>query len=176
MTANDQLPTTNYYSDMKKLFLVSLSIIVGIASCDVLNQMGEVKRFAECRFEINSVKINKLGDVNLEKYQSAKDLNFMEAMALGQKILSGNLHAHMDVNITASNNESKKAAISGVEWQLFMKNEKYGEGALNEHIEVLPGSSASFDVDVTFDLLKLISSEELSTILDIVFNNGGKRF
>ncbi len=159
---------------MKKIFLSVLFVTLIISSCDVLDQMAEVKRFAQCQFSIESVNVDKLGGIEIKDYTKASDLNLPELMMLGQKLISGKLTADMIVTIKARNYESKKAAISGVEWQLYMKDEQYSNGRIDEYVEVLPGQSTSFDVDVTFDILKILKSEKINTILDIVLDGNGQ--
>ena len=159
---------------MKKLIVLVSFLIITVTSCDVLNQMGEVTNFVNCNFSINKVAINRLGGVDFTKYKSVSDVGFTEMLSLGQQVIAGNLNASLYVDIRAKNNQSSKAAISGLDWQLFMKNEQYGTGKLNEYVEVLPGQSTEFTVNVNFDLLKLLKSENLQTILDLVMDMDNK--
>ena len=89
-------------------------------------------------------------------------------MNFGQQFLSGEFPAKLSVEIRAVNNQSSKAAISGLHWKLYMKDEEYGDGDLNQFVEVLPGQSTDFTVVVDVDLLKLVASENLKSILDLV--------
>ena len=132
--------------------------------------MNEVTKFVNCNFSVNKVQINRLGGIDFTKYSSVSDVGFTEMLSLGQKLMSGNLQANLSVDIRAKNNQSSKAAISGLDWQLFMKNEQFGTGKLNQYVEVLPGQSTDFTVNVNFDLLKLLKSENLQTILDLVMD------
>jgi len=136
----------------------------------MLEQMSEINRFAQCDFSVNSVQIVDLGGVNVKKYSSASDIDFMEMLSLGQQLITGELPATLTVDIKATNNQMSKASISGLEWQLFMKNENYGAGKLNRYVEVLPGSTTVFPVNVKFDLMKLLASENLQSIIDLVFD------
>ena len=154
---------------MRKLLIIA-GLIFTITSCDVLNQMGEIKRFAECDFTISTVKVEKLGGINISNYNDPDDLNFSDMMILGQKLVSGSLEAKMKVTINALNKDVKKASISGVEWQLFMKDIQYSNGRIEEYVEVLPGTSTDFNVDVSFDMLKVLKSEKLGTILSMVLD------
>ncbi len=159
---------------MKKLTILFFSIIIITTSCDVLEQMNEVKRFVNCNFKVNGVKINKLGGIDISKYNSVSDFNFTETISIGQKLASGNLSANLSVDIRATNNQSSKASISGLDWQVYMKNEKFGGGKLNKYVEVLPGKSSDFKVNVNFELMKLLKSENLQTILDLVMDMDNK--
>jgi hypothetical protein len=153
---------------MKRLLILGLTVLMVLNSCDVFEQLNEVKRFVSCKFTINEVQISKLGGIDFTRYNSVKEIGFTETLSLGQQVLSGKLPAHLSVDIRATNNDMSKASISGLDWQLFMKNEQYGAGKLNQYVEVLPGKSKDFRVVVNFDLLKLIKSKDLQLILDLV--------
>ncbi len=155
---------------MKKIAAILLSIIITTSSCDVLNQFSEVKRFAQCDFYISNVQIVNLGGIDVSKYNSTSDFGFTEMLMLGQQILTGELPSVISVDIKAINNQDSKAAISGLKWQLFMKDEHYGSGELNKYIEVLPLQSTVFPVVVNFDFLKLLQSESLQSIIDLVLD------
>jgi hypothetical protein len=155
---------------MKKVVILLLSIIISISSCDIINQFGEVKRFAECDFNISDVQIINLGGIDVSKYNTASDFGFTEMLILGQQLLKGELPSQISINIKAINNQTSKAAISGLQWQLLMKNEQYGSGKMNNYVEVLPSQSTVFPVVVNFDFLKLMQSESLQSIIDLVLD------
>ena len=159
---------------MKGIFALFSFLIIFSSSCDVLNQVGEVNRFAQCDFSINDVQIIKLGNIDVSKYKSASDFGFTEMLSLGQQLLLNDLPAVLLVDIKAVNNQSSKAAISGLQWQLFMKNEQYGEGKLNQYVEVLPGQSTIFPINAEFDLLSLLTYENLQSIIDLVMDSENK--
>ncbi len=155
---------------MKKTTALLLFLLITVTSCDVVNQVGEVDRFAQCDFSINNVQITQLGNLYMAKYNSVSDFGFQEMLSLGQQLLTGELSAKLSVEIEAVNNQSAKAGISGLQWRLLMKNEEYGHGKINDYVEVLPGKSTNFTVGLNFDILKLLASENLQSILDLVFD------
>ncbi|MBL6944970.1 MAG: hypothetical protein ISR56_11470 [Bacteroidales bacterium] len=155
---------------MKKLFALFIFLVIISSSCEVLEQISEVNRFAQCDFSIRNVQITKLGEIDVSKYKSASDLGFTEMLLLGQQLLSSELPAVLSVDIMAMNNQTSKAAISGLQWQLLMKDEQYGGGKLNQYVEVLPGHTTNFPVHVEFNLLKLLASENLQSIINLVFD------
>ena len=155
---------------MKKLFALFIFLVIISSSCEVLEQISEVNRFAQCDFSIRNVQITKLGEIDVSKYKSASDLGFTEMLLLGQQLLSSELPAVLSVDIMAVNNQASKAAISGLRWQLLMKDEQYGGGKLNQYVVVLPGQTTNFPVHVEFNFLKLLASENLQSIINLVFD------
>jgi len=153
---------------MKKVIILILVTIIFNTSCDILNQFGEVKRFAECDFYIHDIQFIKLGGIDISEYKTASDFGFSDMIFLGQQILTNELPATIRVNIEALNNHTSKAAISGLSWKLYMKNEQYGNGELTEYIEIPPSKSTIFPVTVEFDFIKLLKSENLQSIIDLI--------
>ena len=155
---------------MKRIFALFSFLILLTSSCGVFTQIDEAKKFAECDFMVVNVQIIELGNTDVSGYKSASDIGFTEMLVLGQQMLSGKFPAKLSVDIRAINNQGSKAAISGMYWKLYMKDEEYGDGNLNQYVEVLPGQLADFSLFVEFDLKKLLASENLQSVLDLVFD------
>jgi hypothetical protein len=160
---------------MKKLLLITFTAFTLLfTSCDVLQQASDVVQFAQCDFSVDKVGMVKVGNVSIKNIQRPEDLNPLELVGLTQQLMSGSLPVTLDVAIKATNNQSQKAGISGLDWELYMKDTRYGGGKLNQAVEVLPGQSTTFPVSVSFDLLKLVTGNNLQQILDLVFNINDK--
>ncbi len=160
---------------MKYKVYISLFIaLFWLTSCDVLQQASDVMQFAQCNFSIDRVGMDKVGGVSLKNIQQLSDINPFDIVSLTQQVLSGSLPVTMDVSIKATNNQSMKAGISGLDWELYMKNNRYGAGKINHAVEVLPGQSTTFLVSVDFDILKLATNDNLQQILDLVLHLNDK--
>ena len=160
---------------MKKLLLITFTAFTLLfTSCDVLQQASDVVQFAQCDFSVDKVGMEKVGNVSIKNIHRPEDLNPLELVGLTQQLMSGSLPVTLDVAIKATNNQSQKAGISGLDWELYMKDTRYGGGKLNQAVEVLPGQSTIFPVSVSFDLLKLVTGNNLQQILDLVFNINDK--
>jgi hypothetical protein len=167
--------STKKLKKMKKVLLITLATFTLLfTSCDVLQQASDAVQFAQCDFSIDRVGMEKVGGVSIKDIHKPEDLNPLELIGLGQQVMSGSLPVTLDVAIKAANNQSQKAGISGLDWELYMKDTRYGGGKLNRAVEVLPGQSTTFPVSVSFDLLKLVTGNNLQQILDLVFHINDK--
>ncbi len=155
---------------MKRIFTLLLSLLILSSSCGILNQANEAKQFALCEFSIVEVGLIQLGNVDVSEYNSANDVGLSDMLMLGQQFLSGKLSASLSADIQVVNNQNSRAAISGLSWQLYLKGEEYGGGELVQYLEVLPGQTKYFTVVTDFDLLKMLTSEDLQAILDLVLD------
>lgn len=149
--------------------LISLLIVL-TSSCSTIEQINEAKQFALCDFSINEIKIIKLGSTDVSEYQSIDDVDLSDMLMLGQQLISGKLPAKLAVDVQVINNQNTKAAISGLSWQLFMKGEEYGSGQLDQYLEVMPGHPIDFTVFADFNLMKLLASENLQSVLDLALD------
>ena len=157
-----------------KILFILLIGLFSINSCDVLQQASDVVQFVQCDFSIDHVKVEKIGGVSLANIKKPEDLGVINMMSLTQQVLAGSLSTTLNVGIKATNNQSLKAGISGLDWELYMKENKYGAGMINESVEILPYNSTIFPVTVEFDLLKLVTSDNIQQILDLVFDIDNK--
>ncbi len=153
-------------------YIITLMVLLIVLtnSCGLVNQINEAKQFVFCDFSIVETKLIKLGNADVSEYRSANDVSLSDMLMLGQQFLSGKLPASLSTEIQVVNNQSTKAAISGLSWHLFMKEEEYGSGELVQYLEVLPGQAKDLTVVTEFNLMKMLTSEDLQSILDLVLD------
>jgi LEA14-like dessication related protein len=157
---------------LKKLsFFVIIALLLN--SCDILEQINEAERFAQCNFSISGVQLLDIAGVDISHIKSQSDINVGEMLTIGGALANGKLPTTLNVNINAYNPNTKNAAISGIDWEVYMKETKYASGKINKRIDILPGQSASFPLKVQFDLLNIFSSNSLNDILAFI-SDGSK--
>ncbi len=156
---------------MKHPILTFLLVITFfINSCGILNQAGEYERFMNSIFTLKSVKVLELGGVDMSGINDKSSFNAGDIMTLTGRLFSGNMPAKLMVEIEVRNNKDKIAAISGIEWELLLKDQVYATGQVDDRVEVKPSSSRTFKLRADVDLLKVLSSESLPQIIKVVTN------
>ena len=111
-----------------------------------------------------------MGGISLANVNKPDDIGMLNMMSLAQQVIAGSLPTTLSVGIKATNNQSLVAGISGLGWELYMKDHKYGSGMINDPVEIQPNSSTVFPVSVEFDILNIVTSSNIQQILDIVFD------
>jgi hypothetical protein len=154
----------------KIIVLVVLIIPFIVNSCGILDQAGEYQRFVNSNFRLVNVEVLNISGVDVRNIKNASDLNMGDIMTLTGKMFNGGLPTKLKVNLEVENTSSKKASFSGMEWKFLMKDIEYTSGTLNKGVEVMPYSKKRFSVDANIDLLKILQSESLPQILNVVFN------
>jgi hypothetical protein len=163
------------FSMMRKVLLISLFAgLLTFSSCDALQQVSDTATFVQCDFSLANVKIDKIGGLSLANIKKPEDIGMLNMMSLAQQVMAGSLPTALNMGIKATNNQSLKAGISGLAWELYMKDQKYGAGMINDPVEILPNSSTVFPISVEFDILNIVTSSNIQQILDIVFDVDNK--
>ena len=145
-----------------------------LSSCDALQQVSDTATFVLCDFSVANVKVDKIGGVSLANIKKPDDVGMLNMMSLAQQVMAGSLPTTLSVGIKATNNQSRVAGISGLGWELYMKDQKYGAGMINDAVTITPNSSTVFPVSVEFDILNIVTSSNIQQILDIVFDVDNK--
>lgn len=156
---------------MRNVLIIALFAgLLTLGSCDALQQVSDTATFVQCDFSVADVKVDKIGGVSLANIKKPDDVGMLNMMSLAQQAMAGSLPTTLSVGIKATNNQSRVAGISGLAWELYMKDQEYGAGMINEAVTISPNSSTVFPVSVEFDILNIVTSSNIQQILDIVFN------
>jgi hypothetical protein len=156
---------------MRNVLIIALFAgLLTLGSCDALQQVSDTATFVQCDFSVADVKVDKIGGVSLANIKKPDDVGMLNMMSLAQQAMGGSLPTTLSVGIKATNNQSRVAGISGFAWELYMKDQEYGAGMINEAVTISPNSSTVFPVSVEFDILNIVTSSNIQQILDIVFN------
>ncbi len=155
---------------MKKtlIFFLFITVITSLDSCDILQQIEEAQRFAQCTFSISDAKLVNIAGVDITNIKNQNDIDIGEMLTIGAALAKGELPADLSITVKAYNPNEKNAAISGLDWEVYMKDTQYAAGKMNKRVDVLPGSSTSFPINVRFDLLKIFTSNSLNDVLAFI--------
>lgn len=161
---------------MKSVYkLIIILGLIQLTSCEVLEQAQGYGRFMQCNFSLQNIEIIELGGINISSIQKPEDLDMMKILALTNQVMNGSLPAKLRVNLNAKNNNTQKASISGLDWQLMLKESEFLTGNINQYVEVQPNSMNKIPINTTIDVLKLIDSNSLDQLLNFVFSKDKKQ-
>ena len=156
---------------MKSIYQLLIVLgIIQLSSCEVLEQAQEYGRFMQCEFSFQNIEIIELGGINISSVKNPEDLDMMKLLALTNQVMSGSLPAKLKVNLNAKNNNTQKASIAGLDWQLMLKENEFLNGNITQRVEVQPNSMNTLPINTNIDLLKLIDSNSLDQLLNFAFS------
>lgn len=159
-------------SKLKKSLMI-LCVALGLASCDVMNQVAQMANFAKCTFNFNSVNQIQMLGINLSKGMTKEDLNISQGFALLNAITNRTLPVSFNVNLNVSNPNPIAASMSKMDYILTLNGKQVVSTTLSQAISVPANASNMISIPVTTDLFQLFSGESADAIVNLAFKLAG---
>jgi hypothetical protein len=159
-------------SKLKKTLII-LFVTMGLASCDVLNQVAQMANLVNCTFDFNSVNQIQMLGINLSKGMSKTDLNATQLLSLADAIMRKQLPVSFNVNVDVKNPNSIAAAMTKMDYILTLNGKQVVSTTMNNGINVPGNSSSVVSIPITTDLFQLFSGESADAIVNLAFKLAG---
>ncbi len=159
-------------SKIKKTLII-LFVMMGLASCDVLNQVAQMANFANCTFNFNSVNQIQMLGIDLSKGMSKESLNTIQLLSLVNAISNRQLPVSFNVNVDVKNPNSIAAAMTKMDYILSLNGKQVISTSMNNAINVPANSSSVVTIPITTDLFQLFSGESADAIVNLAFKLAG---
>ena len=159
-------------SRLKKTLII-LFVTMGLASCNVLNQVAQMANLVKCTFDFNSVNQIQMLDINLSKGMSKTDLNATQLLSLAEAIMKRQLPVTFNVNVDVKNPNSIAAAMTKMDYILTLNGKQVVSTTMNNGINVPAQSSSTISIPITTDLFQLFSGESADAIVNLAFKLAG---
>lgn len=159
-------------SKIKKTLII-LFVMMGLASCDVLNQVAQMANFANCTFNFNSVNQIQMLGIDLSKGMSKESLNTIQLLSLVNAISNRQLPVSFNVNVDVKNPNSIAAAMTKMDYIISLNGKQVISTTMNNAINVPANSSSVVTIPITTDLFQLFSGESADAIVNLAFKLAG---
>ena len=159
-------------SKIKRIILIVL-VAIGLASCDVLQQVSQMANFAKCTFDFDSVNSVQMLGTTLHKDMTKSDLNVGQLLQLTNALMSKSLPVTFNVNLDVNNPNSSDAAMTRMDYILTLNDKRVISSTLNNQIRVPAHSSNVVTIPVSTDLFELFSGESAEAIMSLAFKLAG---
>ena len=163
----------------KSIFLLGVLVFLAllINSCSIYRQGVELTTFSKCDFKAQNIQVINIAGIDVSHVHAINDLPLNDYLTLAKQAFSKDIPSKLQIKIKAFNQNSKKAAISGLDWELYLKNDLYTQGIVNKPVEVLQNQSATFDVFADINLKEIIHNKSLPQLLSLIIekNDGFER-
>lgn len=156
-----------------KRTLIILFVMVGLSSCEVLNQVAQVANLVNCTFNFDCVNQIKMLGINLSKGMTKSDLNATQLLNLANALMRRELPVSFNVNVNVSNPNSIAAAMAKMDYILSLNGKQVISTTMNNGINVPANSSSVVSIPITTDLFQLFSGESADAILNLAFKLAG---
>jgi hypothetical protein len=158
---------------MKKLILV-LSVLIALASCDVLQQAGQMATLAKCDFRLKTVENTSLAGVNIQRIQHLSDVSLMDAAKITKAYAGSSFPLTFILNVEARNPNAGTASMQKLDWILLIDDIEMANGTNTQPVSI-PGNqgTAIIPLQISTDLKKSLSGKSGDAILNFGFNLAG---
>ena len=156
-----------------KRTLIILFVTMGLASCDLMNQVAQMANFANCTFDFQSVNQIEMLGVNLSRGMDKSDLNVSQLLTLSNAILNRSLPVTFNVNVNVSNPNSIAASMAKMDYIISLNGKDVVSTTLNQAVRVEGNSSSVVTIPITTDLFQLFSGESADAIVNLAFKLAG---
>ncbi len=156
-----------------KKTLIILFVTMGLASCDVLNQVAQMANFANCTFNFNNVNQIQMLGVNLSKGMTKQDLNVGQLLSLTNALMNRSLPVSFNVNVDVKNPNSIAAAMAKMDYIVTLNGKQVISTTMNQSVNVPANSTNTVSIPITTDLFQLFSGESADAIVNLAFKLAG---
>lgn len=156
-----------------KKTLIILFVTMGLASCDVLNQVAQMANFANCTFNFNNVNQIQMLGVILSKGMTKQDLNVGQLLSLTNALMNRSLPVSFNVNVDVKNPNSIAAAMAKMDYIVTLNGKQVISTTMNQSVNVPANSTNTVSIPITTDLFQLFSGESADAIVNLAFKLAG---
>jgi hypothetical protein len=147
--------------------------MMGLTSCEVLNQVAQMANLVNCTFDFNSVNQIQMLGINLSKGMTKTDLNATQLLNLANALMKRELPVSFNVNVDVKNPNSIAAAMTKMDYILTLNGKQVISTTMNNGINVPGNSSSVVTIPITTDLFQLFSGESADAIVNLAFKLAG---
>lgn len=144
-----------------------------LPSCDVLNQAAEVGRLQQCTFQVEGVNNIFLAGIELRQGMKSTDLNSGQLMQLANAAFQKNMPLSFNVVVRVKNPNTKTAALSRMDYRVFLDGVEMLSGQMNQRYSIGPNSNTDVAVPVQLELYKALSGQSADAVSNIGFKLTG---
>ena len=159
-------------SKLKKTLII-LFVTMGLASCDVLNQVAQMANFANCSFDFNSLNQIQMLGIDLSKGMTSENLNVTQGLALVNAISNKTLPVSFNVNLDVKNPNSIAASMAKMDYIISLNGKEVVSTTLNQSVNVPANSTNVVTIPIRTDLFRLFSGESADAIVNLAFKLAG---
>jgi hypothetical protein len=142
-------------------------------SCDIIQQAGSLSRLKECEFSINGVNAINLAGIELREGMQSSDLNTGQIMQLANAAFQKNMPLKFNLLVNVNNPNSKAAALSRMDYTLFLDGVELLSGQLNQRFTIESGKSIEIPLPVQVELFKTMSGQSADAVSNLGFKLTG---
>ena len=153
--------------------LISFTMLIGLSSCDLLQQTAELQRLSQCNFEVSGVSDIRLAGLDLGSGMKRNDLNAAQILQLTNAVFNKNLPLRFNVLVKVDNPNNGTAALSRMDYTVFLDGIELLSSSFDQRHEIGPGSSSIVPVPIGVELFQIMSGQSAEAVSNLAFKLTG---
>jgi len=165
---------------MRKIFLLSVVLLLTTSSCSVYETMVNISRL---KFKLGAVNNFTVSGINISNKKSLQDFNSLEILNITQAIASGKLPSSFTLNVEAKNPNDgtggypkTDATLKAFPWRLEIDQVETISGNIGAPVSV-PGTGEVTNIPLTMniDLIEFFGNKGYDNLLNLALALGGQQ-
>ncbi len=149
---------------MKSLKLIIAAVMaIALVGC---NSITGLKNFADCKFQFNSVSNVRLADIDLTNKKTYSNFKLTDLATLGVAYAKKELMLDMNVNMVVNNPNEQAAQLDGMDFILWIDDEKMLDGTMNQKVKIAAGEDALVSLPISMNLYESIKDKKINAIAE----------
>lgn len=149
---------------MRLLKTILIGSVATMMTC--CSYIGGLKNVADCEFKFRSVSDVKIGSVDLSDKQTYKNLKVSDVAQLMLGYASKKLMLDMNVNMKVHNPNDQVAQLDGMDYILFIDEQKMLEGVTKDQLKIEAKSDGVYSLPVTLNLYDVVQDKKLQPMAE----------
>ncbi len=146
--------------------VVFIAIFLTFSGCRTFREFGALSK---CQFRNKDFGKMEIGGLNLLRYNSVQDVDFIKAGEIALKLSQqAEMPFVVTFNVEVKNDHEKLAALERMDWILEVDNKDVINGTSTERFEVQPLSTNVLPITTSFDIKKILGKGSLDGIFALV--------
>ncbi|MEI6435882.1 MAG: LEA type 2 family protein [Bacteroidota bacterium] len=154
-------------------FILSITAMSLLSSCDVAKQAQQVSNLSNCDFRIRSVENINLAGISFQNVTSISDLGIADAARIMAGFASPTFPLSLQLNLEGRNPNPKEAGLNRIEWILFVDEIQLTSGFIDKPFVIPANGSAIIPVQVALDLKTVLSGKSAEALIKFCLNLAG---
>ena len=160
---------------MKKIGILSLIVLL-FAGCGINRQIGNLKAFEKCRYDLISADSIYVANINASNLMGESGLDLKKTPRLALAILRKDVPLRARLNLSIENPSPDLAAINQFEYKILIKNRELATGFVNQEIAVNPSDKVTVPIQLNANVYNLLTDQKIQdAIADFVTDDSGKK-
>lgn len=159
---------------MKKRFLVFLLPVLMLSGCSILDQVSQMAALSECEFRLDGVSNVTVLGIRMDNKEDISDFSFTDLAKLTAAVSGGSLPLAMVLDVEVKNPNTQTAAMSRLDWQIYVDGEHMLDGVVNERVTIpANGGKATVPFNASIDLKDILQGNGLDAAINLAMNLSG---